>query len=112
MLLKHNYSDSAVNDQICGPLNRKGILCGRCKDGYIPPIHGYTLNKCIKCDSKEGYSWIPVLLYNLLPVTIFLIVVLIFNVSATSGAMNFFVFFAQIITQSFSTDASGSIEIP
>ena len=113
MLLKHNYSDSALNDLICGPLNRKGILCGRCKDGYIPPIHGYTLNKCIKkCDSKEGYSWIPVLLYNLLPVTIFLIVVLIFNVSATSGAMNFFVFFAQVITQSFSTDASGSIEIP
>ena len=25
---------SLLNENMCGPLNREGPLCGRCKDGY------------------------------------------------------------------------------
>jgi hypothetical protein len=97
-------NSSRLNDLVCGPLHRDGILCGRCIDGYIPPLHGYTLNSCVECEPHDSYGWVLIVVLELVPVTIFLIVVLVFNISATTGAMNFFVFFAQVITNSFSVD--------
>ena len=41
---------------MCGPLNREGALCGRCKDGYGIALYSYTL-QCSKCWG-HGYSFI------------------------------------------------------
>ena len=101
---------STLTDLVCGPLHREGTLCGKCRDGYILPLHSYSFNSCVQCKPHDSYGWILVVVLELIPVTIFLIAVLIFNISATSGAMNFFVFFAQVITNSFSVDAGGYIE--
>ena len=107
---KTGYLNSSyLNDVVCGPLHREGTLCGKCKDGFTPRLHGYTLNSCVECHPHDWYGWSLVLVLELVPVTIVLVVVLIFNISATSGAMNFFVFFAQVITNSFSVDPGGYI---
>ena len=33
---------------MCGPLNREGTLCGKCKDGYGTAFYSYTL-ECSQC---------------------------------------------------------------
>ena len=39
---------SQLEDYMCGPLNRKGIMCSQCIDGYGPSITsvGYACEKC------------------------------------------------------------------
>ncbi len=32
---------SQLNDYMCGPLNRKGLLCRQCMDGYSPSVLSY-----------------------------------------------------------------------
>ena len=39
---------SSLNEIMCGPLNREGLLCSKCKDGYGIALYSYTL-KCSKC---------------------------------------------------------------
>ena len=39
---------SLLNEFMCGPLNREGTLCGKCKDGYGIALYSYTL-ECSKC---------------------------------------------------------------
>jgi len=39
---------SQLNEFMCGPLNREGILCGRCKPGYGTVFYSYTL-ECKRC---------------------------------------------------------------
>ena len=35
-----------LNNEMCGRLNRDGLLCSKCKDGFSPLVHSYDLN-CI-----------------------------------------------------------------
>ena len=47
---------SLLNEFMCGPLNREGTLCGKCKDGYGIALYSYTL-ECSKCWG-HGYGWV------------------------------------------------------
>ena len=40
--LPNNASD--LNSFICGPYNRDGLLCGRCKDGFSPGVATFIYN--------------------------------------------------------------------
>ena len=76
-----------LNDMMCGPYNRKGLLCGRCIDGYGPPVYSYDL-KCADCSKlSTGYA---VTLY------LFFICVVIFRLNITSGPLLGYVLFCQI----------------
>jgi len=44
-LPKHIYN---LTSFMCGPLHRKGLLCGKCEDGSGPALYSYTL-ECKKC---------------------------------------------------------------
>ena len=104
-------NESELNELVCGPLNRKGILCGSCKEEFTAPMYSMSLRKCIKCHPNKYYGWILPFLLHTVPITLFFVVVVIFNISATTGGMNFFVFFAQVITATFSIDAGGDVPI-
>ena len=106
-----SFNESELNKLICGPLNRKGILCGSCKKGFTPPMSFMSLRKCIRCQPNKYYGWILPFLLHTVPITVFFVVVVIFNISATSGSMNSFVFFAQVIATGFSVYASGDVPI-
>ncbi len=41
-----------LNDAVCGPFNREGLLCTKCKPGYGPPMHSTNL-KCEKCHDDK-----------------------------------------------------------
>ena len=92
---------SELNDFVCGSFNRDGQLCGACKKGCGPAL--LTDFKCAKC-SSQNYGWALYLLIGFLPITVFYLVIVMFQVSATSGPLNVFIFSAQIIASVMSLD--------
>ena len=93
-ILPENVSE--LNDFRYGGFNREGQLCGACKKGYGPALIKYDM-QCTKC-SSTNYGWALYLLLGFLPITVFYLIIVMFQVSATSGPLNVFIFSAQIIT--------------
>ena len=101
---------NASNLDECGKIHRRGELCGRCVEDYGPVVNGDF--QCVPCSSSESrYHWFLYLLTEFLPIFIFFFIVVFFNVSATSGPANAFVFFAQVITTAFSLSGDGLIQV-
>ena len=97
-----NISSCAMlSDATCGQLNREGLLCSKCKAGYGPPIYSRTW-KCEKCNKNKRYlMWIVYLLLEFTALTVFFIIVIIFNVRATSPPFTAFVFYCHFFTYLF-----------
>ena len=86
---------SLLNEFMCGPLNREGELCGRCKEGYGTALYSYTL-KCSKCWG-HGYGWVLYWALELLPITVTYFLVVIFHIRATSSPLSALVFMSQVV---------------
>ena len=86
---------SLLNENMCGPLNREGPLCGRCKDGYGIALYSYTL-QCSKCWG-HGYGWVLYYFLQLFPITVMYFLVVIFHIRATSSPLSALVFMSQIV---------------
>ena len=86
---------SLLNEFMCGPLNREGPLCGRCKDGYGIAVYSYTL-QCSKCWG-HGYGWVLYYFLELFPITVMYFLVVIFHIRATSSPLSAIVFMSQIV---------------
>ena len=64
-----------LNDTMCGPYNRTGLLCGRCIDGYGPAVYSLDMN-CADCSKISTGSAISLYLFlELIPVTLFFLCV-------------------------------------
>ena len=89
--------------------NREGLLCGRCNENTSVYYHSnrYT------CGTNEHcrYGILIYIVSELLPVTILFTVILLLNISLTSGALYGFVFYAQTLSL-LGLTAFGSIHIP
>ena len=85
---------SELNDFMCEHFNREGQLCGTCKKGYGPAL--FTYYECAECSTKN-YGWALYLLLEFLPITVFYLIIVTFQVSAISGPLNVFIFSAQCI---------------
>ena len=90
-----------LNEAMCGPYNRKGLLCGECIDGYGPGV--YTLDrKCVDCSMFSMSSAICLyLLVEFVPVFLFFLCLTIFRLDLTSGPMLGYVMFCQIMSYVF-----------
>ena len=86
---------SSLNEFMCGPLNRVGTLCGKCKDGYGIALYSYTL-ECSKCWG-HGYGWVLYYFLELFPITVMYFLVVIFHIRATSSPLSALVFMSQVI---------------
>ncbi len=87
----------------CGPFNREGLLCTRCKSGYGPPLYSNSL-KCEICNDKHlGWLWLLYLLLELAPLTIFFLLSIIFNFHATAPPLYFSVKFLRYCLDRVST---------
>ena len=107
-LLPPNASREALDKLVCGTY-RTGILCGKCRNGSS--VHYHTEN--FNCGKNEfcKVGWLFYIISELVPVTVIFVLVMIFNVSFTSGATNGFIFFAQVM-DSLQVTASGFIWFP
>ena len=103
--LPKNLNDLSI--VLCNDTNRQGALCGKCLDNY-----GVAINtaRCVECSEHNTYYyWAFYLLAEILPVTIFFGSVFIFSMTITSGPLNSYIFFAQIITTALNINADGMI---
>ena len=89
-------SDIAFNMVMCGPLNRKGLLCSKCIPGYGIPVFSKAEVKCVLCDSQ--YAWPLYLALVLVPITLFYILVIAFNFSATHPPITAYIFYCQLLS--------------
>ena len=89
-----------LNEMMCGTYNRKGLLCGSCKEGYGPAVYSLSLN-CVECSKFSIISAIGLyLLVVLLPVTFFYISVILLQLRITSSPLLPYVLFCQGISVS------------
>ena len=84
-----------LNEQMCGPLNRTGLLCSQCQQGLGPAVFS-PYRECVEC-MDEPYGWILYIFLATFPQTILCLFVIIFRINAASPALNGFVLAAQII---------------
>ena len=99
-----------LEEFMCGK-SRAGIACGECASGYTS--HYHSPNYVCKPAEPTAYrlGWFFYFLSELLPVTTVFIIVLVFNVNFTSGAVNGFILFSQMLN-TLDVDASGLITFP
>ena len=83
-----------LTSQMCDPLNRTGVLCSLCKPGLGPALLNYS-HPCLKCSS---YGWVEYLSATFIPATIFLLVIAIFQIDATSPSLSFIILHSHILT--------------
>ena len=86
--LPNNISE--LNEYMCGPMNRKGIVCSECVDGYGPSVTSLKF-QCSTC-SSVWYGVLIYLLIEVVPVTLFFITVLLFQLNLTTAPMIGFIF--------------------
>ena len=92
-----------LNDFFCSNLSRHGFLCSECNNGTSSPIYDYDY-VCVSCtDEDVRKNWLFFILLQIIPVTIFFLIIVTFNISATSGPLNAFVFFSQAISNPAAT---------
>ena len=93
-----------LNEFMCGQFNREGQLCGKCKPGYGSAPLSLDL-ACVNCTAMS-YGWALYLALEFLPITVFYTVIVVFQVSATSGPLNAFIFSAQMIVTTINVSKS------
>ena len=64
--------------------------------GYGIPIN--QLNRCVQYDQYPLPDWIIFILIQLLPVTIVVLIIIVFNIQLTNGFMIGLVFYCQMIS--------------
>lgn len=90
---------SQLSDYMCGPLNRKGLVCSECINGFAPSfaLLQYT---CANCTS----AWYGVPLFLVLefvPITVLYFFILVVRISMTSASMPCFIMYAQFVNVVF-----------
>ena len=102
--IRLSYQNSTELDELsCGAQNRKGILCGMCKEGYGLSV--ISLNSsCVPCEGNFRWSVVGVwFAASFIPFNLLLILFIVLRVNITSGFLCSFVFFCQVLpaTQSY-----------
>ena len=100
-----------LSNFLCGVTNREGVLCGDCKEGYGVAVNSRDF-ECVLCpDEYTYYNWVFYLLTEFLPVTLFFALIFVFSMTVTSGPLNSYIFFAQVVPTVFGIDADGMIPL-
>ena len=86
---------SELNEYMCGPMNRKGFMCSECIDGYGPSLTSPKF-QCSHCMSIL-YGVSLYLLLEVVPVTVFYVIVLLFQLNLTKPPIPVLVFYSNII---------------
>ena len=91
----HANSTANINEEMCGVYNRKGLMCGQCIKDYGFPVYSYRVD-CVECVDYK-YNWLKYIAVAYLPLTVFLLVIVIFKISANSGMLVGYVTVSQMM---------------
>ena len=96
--LPGNLTD--LNDFMCAPMSRKGLICSECIDGFAPAITSFGY-QCSNCTESAWYG-VPLFLFlEFVPITIFYFIIITFRISVTTAPMTSFVLFSQLAAHLF-----------
>ena len=86
---------SQLDEVMCGPYNRRGLLCGECKDGYGPAVYSFDMT-CANCSSLWSRYAISLYLFlQFVPTTLIFLCFVVFRFNITSGPLLGYVVFCQ-----------------
>ena len=95
------HSIDNLDNFFCKPMKRTGRLCSWCMKGFGFPVLSYNVS-CIKCNSSDlHWNLLKYISAQYIPLTLFLILVIVFKVSVNNGYANAFIFYAQMLTNQF-----------
>ena len=94
--LHYRISNHTDLERVCDKFNRTGQLCGRCQEGFAPPVYSFHIS-CVECE-KHTNNWLKYAAIAFGPLTLFLFIVIVFRISVTSAPLNAFVFITQVAT--------------
>ena len=93
----HNISNkSELNDYMCGHFNRTGISCGECQPGMSPLVLSYNLG-CVRCPNSHR-NWWKFVFFGFMPLTVFYLFIVFFNINVTSSRLHGFILFSQALS--------------
>ena len=88
---------SEVNSEFCGAkFSRSGTLCGSCLPNHYPLAYSFNLT-CVTCN-EVAYNWVSYVAMAFLPLTLFYIIVLFFQISVLHSHLDGFVMFSQAVS--------------
>ena len=94
-------SPQNLTDKFCSYWGREGLMCGDCKYGYAPRVYSFDMS-CMPCNPDDLYiNLIKYMSAALLGPTVFLLCILLLRIKITSGKLNWFIFFSQVVSSSF-----------
>ena len=86
---------SQLDEVMCGPYNRRGLLCGECKDGYGPAVYSFDMT-CANCSSLWSRYAISLYLFlQFIPTTLIFLCFVVIRFDITSGPLLGYVLFCQ-----------------
>ncbi|XP_065890677.1 uncharacterized protein [Dysidea avara] len=96
-----------LDELICSPKNREGILCGHCKPGY----YVYANSKDYECGLCTLESGMVIQFFvKFVPLFIFLLTIILMDINLAAGQLNAFVFFSQML-HTLNIHAGGQITV-
>ena len=95
MKIPQYATQANFSDYFCSSLNREGESCMNCKKGYGPAVYSMEL-ACEEC-SHSGAKMVALLALNIIPTTLLFVIIMVFRVSAASGAMLVYVLHSQLV---------------
>ena len=100
---------ATIGDFLCNATHRMGVLCGQCQPGYAPTInYGGYASECVPCDEHSSkINWIYYILSVYVPLLVVFFVIIVFNIRLTTGPLNSFILFAQVISTTLDIDLQG-----
>ena len=85
-----------INNSACTYFHRTGLLCGDCEEGYSPLVLSYNLS-CVEC--PDGHkNWWKFILVGFVPLTVFYLFIVVFNINVTSSCLHGVVWYSQIMS--------------
>lgn len=102
MYLPSNASE--LNNFTCGELNREGILCQQCQDGFGPAMYAISW-ECRPCKGLDYGSLALYLFLELFPITVLFFLVVVFEISATVPPLGTLVFLCQGVVLAIRSDS-------
>ena len=109
--LPSSSSNDSLDALLCEPKRRTGKVCGECMENHYVYVNSPTYD-CGSCnDTLSKYGTLFLILLKAVPMTIFLCIIMFFNISLVDGPLNAFILFSQILSAAH-LYAGGAIKLP
>ena len=107
-LLPETADGKGMSKIVCSE-SRTGMLCGKCMPNYSVYYHSLHF-KCMP-NKYCKIGWLFYILSEIVPVTILFLTIILYNITFTSGLLNGFIFYSQVVPM-LQITAGGFIPFP